>query len=98
MRISDLSSDVCSSDLQQIHSLSGVFIMNAINNTKIQAINTAVQDPIAPAQPSQSMLLVPLSQLRASKRNVRKTKAAGQSIDALEFGRASCRERVCQSV
>lgn len=34
-------------------------------------------------QPSQPLLQVPLSQLRPSKRNVRKTKTAGQSIDAL---------------
>ena len=50
--------------------------MNAITHTEAQARQT-----VAPVQPSQSMLLVPLSQLRASKRNVRKT--AGQSIDAL---------------
>ena len=50
--------------------------MNAITHTEAQALQT-----VTPAQPSQSLLLVPLSQLRASKRNVRKT--AGQSIDAL---------------
>lgn len=57
--------------------------MNTITHTETQAIVTATQDAAASAQPSQSMLLVPLSQLRASKRNVRKTKAAGQPIDAL---------------
>lgn len=57
--------------------------MNANTPIEAQALQTA-----APVQPSQSMLLVPLSQLRASKRNVRKT--AGQSIDAL----ASSIERV----
>jgi len=50
--------------------------MNAITHTEAQALQT-----VTPVQPSQSMLLVPLSQLRASKRNVRKT--ASQSIDAL---------------
>src|SRR3546814_13871648 len=59
--------------------------MNAITHTEAQA--QALQT-VTPVQPSQSMLLVPLSQLRASKRNVRKT--AGQSIDAL----ASSIERV----
>ncbi|MFA7532269.1 MAG: ParB N-terminal domain-containing protein [Castellaniella sp.] len=54
--------------------------MNTIHQTETQAIDTATQDVAAPAQQSQSMLLVPLSQLRASKRNVRKIK---QSIDAL---------------
>lgn len=51
--------------------------MNAINHTETQAIATALET----AAPAQNLLLVPLSQLRPSRRNVRKT--AGQSIDAL---------------
>ncbi|MGQ4206703.1 ParB/RepB/Spo0J family partition protein [Bordetella bronchiseptica] len=51
--------------------------MNAINQTETQAIDTAKQEVAAPAQ---NLIVVPLSQLRASKRNVRKIK---QSIDAL---------------
>lgn len=51
--------------------------MNAINHTEAQAIAT----PLETAAPAQNLLLVPLSQLRPSRRNVRKT--AGQSIDAL---------------
>ncbi len=50
--------------------------MNAVTHQEAQALHT-----ITPVQPSQSMLLVPLSQLRPSRRNVRKT--AGPSIDAL---------------
>ena len=57
--------------------------MNAITHTEAQALQT-----VTPVQPSQGMLLVPLSQLRRSCRNVRKP--AGQSIDAL----ASSIERV----
>lgn len=51
--------------------------MNAITHTETQAIATALET----AAPAQNMLLVSLSQLRPSRRNVRKT--AGQSIDAL---------------
>ncbi len=51
--------------------------MNAIHQTETQAIDTATQEVAAPAQ---NRIVVPLSQLRASKRNVRKIK---QSIDAL---------------
>ncbi|MGY1490624.1 ParB N-terminal domain-containing protein [Methylobacillus pratensis] len=51
--------------------------MNAITDTETQAIATALET----AAPAQNLLLVPLSQLRPSRRNVRKT--AGQSIDAL---------------
>lgn len=57
--------------------------MNAVTHQEAQALHAVI-----PAQPSQNMLLVPLSQLRPSRRNVRKT--AGQSIDAL----ASSIERV----
>src|SRR5690625_2467795 len=52
--------------------------MNAINQTETQAIAIASPETTTPKQ---SLISVPLSQLRASKRNVRKT--AGQSIDAL---------------
>lgn len=50
--------------------------MNALTRTEAQALHT-----VTPAQPSQDMRLVPLSQLRPSHRNVRKT--AGPSVDAL---------------
>ncbi|QBR41339.1 chromosome partitioning protein ParB [Kerstersia gyiorum] len=51
--------------------------MNAITHTETQAIATVLET----ATPAQNLLLVPLSQLRPSRRNVRKT--TGQSIDAL---------------
>lgn len=51
--------------------------MNAINHTETQTIDTATQEVAAPAQ---NLIVVPLSQLRASERNVRKIK---QSIDPL---------------
>src|SRR3546814_20679154 len=59
--------------------------MNAITHTEAQA--QALQT-VTPVQPSQGMLLVPLSQLRRSRRNVRTT--AAQSIHAM----ASSIERV----
>ena len=52
--------------------------MNAINHPEAQALHPA---SVIPAQPEQHMLLVPLSCLRPSRRNVRKT--AGPSIEAL---------------
>ncbi len=57
--------------------------MHAITQTESKTITT--HETTAPAQ---SLILVPLSQLRRSRRNVRKT--AGQSIEAL----ASSIERV----
>jgi ParB family chromosome partitioning protein len=54
--------------------------MNALTHPEVQALH-ATPAPQVPAQPSQQMLLVPLSRLRPSRRNVRKT--AGPSIEAL---------------
>ena len=54
--------------------------MNALTDSETQALH-AIPAPQLPAQPSQQMLLVPLSRLRPSRRNVRKT--AGPSIEAL---------------
>ena len=54
--------------------------MNALTDSETQALH-AIPAPQVPAQPSQQMLLVPLSRLRPSRRNVRKT--AGTSIQAL---------------
>lgn len=54
--------------------------MNALTDSETQALH-AIPAPQVPAQPSQQMLLVPLSRLRPSRRNVRKT--AGPSIQAL---------------
>ena len=54
--------------------------MNALTDSEAQALH-AIPAPQVPAQPSQQMLLVPLSRLRPSRRNVRKT--VGPSIEAL---------------
>src|SRR5690606_5583631 len=54
--------------------------MNAINHSEVQAIETANEDVVIPEQ---SNIVVPLSQLRVSKRNVRKIRSSGPSIDAL---------------
>lgn len=54
--------------------------MNAVNQAETQATDTA---NAAADTPAQHLISVPLSQLRLSKRNVRKTKTAGQSIDGL---------------
>lgn len=54
--------------------------MNALTQPEAQALH-AIPTPQVPAQPSQQMLLVPLSRLHPSRRNVRKT--AGPSIEAL---------------
>lgn len=54
--------------------------MNAINHSEVQAIETATEEVVIPEQ---SSIVVPLSQLRVSKRNVRKIRSSGPSIEAL---------------
>src|SRR3546814_5215112 len=79
MRISDWSSDVCSSDLALAASLAaasqpqGVITMNAVLKTETVAIEAAA--PLEVADPTKNLILVPLSQLlpRRPKRNVRTT-------------------------
>lgn len=65
--------------------------MNAINTIETQAIANVAANAVAVSQaerlgqetPAPQRIHVPVSQLRASRRNVRKTGAAGQSIEAL---------------
>src|SRR3546814_16910935 len=79
MRISDWSSDVCSSDLALAASLAaasqpqGVITMNAVLKTETVAIEAAA--PLEVADPTKNLILVPLSQLlpRCSTRTVRTT-------------------------
>src|SRR5690606_35745350 len=54
--------------------------MNAINHSEGQAIETARQAVVIPEH---SSIAVPLSQLCVSRRNVRKIRSSGPSIDAL---------------
>lgn len=65
--------------------------MNAINTIETQAIANVAANAVAVSQaerlgqetPAPQRIHVPVSQLRASRRNVRKTGAVGQSIEAL---------------
>ncbi|AUL45904.1 chromosome partitioning protein ParB [Bordetella trematum] len=65
--------------------------MNAINTIETQAISNVTAHAVAASQAERveqemtapQRIHVPVSQLRASRRNVRKTRAVGQSIEAL---------------
>src|SRR3546814_6116100 len=83
MRISDWSSDVCSSDLSQVSVVSGLpidrfFVNGTPNNDLITAKRQSLLRPIKRVANSPVKLV---------------------SIERhQEIGRASCRERVCQYV
>src|SRR3546814_17245300 len=102
MRISDWSSDVCSSDLALAASLAaasqpqGVITMNAVLKTETVAIEAAA--PLEVADPTKNLILVPLSQLlpRRSKRNVRTTPRQSIRPEERRVGKegvCTCRSR-----
>src|SRR3546814_1681599 len=85
MRISDWSSDVCSSDLGAVDISGGVRVGGAVNAISKDASATAMRIGAGASVP----------EIRVSGKIEATTggKAAGD-----EIGRASCRERVCQYV
>src|SRR3546814_13957666 len=91
MRISDWSSDVCSSDLADPGARVEVFIDDEkVGDTGADAEGRWTMRPEAPVAPGSY-------QLRVDK------VAAGGTVEArvafpFELGRASCRDRVCQYV
>src|SRR3546814_12632765 len=108
MRISDWSSDVCSSDLTEFMRENSYWPELCLIQIADENEAAAV-DPLAPG-----MDMTPLLDLLTKNRDVLKVfHAGGQDIeivanltattphplfDTQEIGRASCRERVCQSV
>src|SRR3546814_1533630 len=84
LRISDWSSDVCSSDLQEVD----------VKRTRQQFVAVAL-----PARDTVNIVECPHDFLRR-QHGVRSGHHVEEivSVEADEIGRASCRERVCQYV
>src|SRR3546814_9496325 len=85
MRISDWSSDVCSSDLLMAKDILGAHARDELGISEVTtacpiqaALTSAATFAVGAAMPLAMVLLMPRS--------------------LLEIGRASCRERVCQYV
>src|SRR3546814_3927407 len=78
MRISDWSSDVCSSDLVRTD-----FVRSRRRGSHIEI---ELDDPYS------------LSRKRMTKGFAKSARSARDHRDAIQIGRASCRERVCQTV
>src|SRR3546814_6889165 len=87
MRISDWSSDVCSSDLQRRVALAKSGAISAEELAHASDALTTAQNALITAQ----------QQYQTSKVLVDDTVVASHP-DVQEIGRASCRERVCQYV
>src|SRR3546814_9813755 len=94
MRISDWSSDVCSSDLALVHFLTA---LGALGHHRVQRLarRTLANDHVQPltAQPCDGSVLVLPDDIRHA--DLLRT---GAHEKGHKNGRASCRERVCQYV
>src|SRR3546814_4958132 len=84
MRISDWSSDVCSSDLAHEHA------------DRLGATGVVGQRRGRDGLTGEDVRLLGLADLRAVL--ARRTRRLVRRVAVLEIGRASCRERVCQYV
>src|SRR3546814_8164931 len=87
MRISDWSSDVCSSDLLRLRQRLGELIEKMM-----------IEHEIAHAPADEAGAIGELRQLLATGLDQRPGRIIGGERDILQLGRASCRERVCQYV
>src|SRR3546814_19176424 len=103
MRISDWSSDVCSSDLildQKLANLNPDFFSYTLTKAALEAATTMLAQSLAPRvrvnAVSPGLTLPSLDQTAAEFATVARENLLQRPIDAI--GRASCRERVCQYV
>src|SRR3546814_15040055 len=98
MRISDWSSDVCSSDLSSLCRTTPWRSLELVKHHRALGLATAPLDvtcgiDIANGSPAQPVTLVrPHAAARAARFFVEKF--PGRSMYAVQIGRASCRERV----
>src|SRR3546814_3048620 len=86
-RISDWSSDVCSSDLSRVASGTAAVIAAELN-ARVAVIDAALMQPGLPPQ----------RQSELWRERVRVLRAFTGFESNRQIGRASCRERVCQYV
>src|SRR3546814_3655916 len=100
MRISDWSSDVCSSDLRHGHAVDTLSdgrrdVLEMMVRRLIGGIEHGVQPARIVFHPARD-LLVALVEIARLRRLVRYQIGEGDAVG--QIGRASCRERVCKYV
>src|SRR3546814_13253464 len=111
MRISDWSSDVCSSDLQLLEGERGRVGVNGGDRSGVAAVDVAKieesraiaqflqQDAIGPhTQAGLDQMLGPDLGLPLSVLGIEKMDGVAVGAEQFEIGRAACRASVCQSV
>src|SRR3546814_12814228 len=104
MRISDWSSDVCSSDLRELQRLALVREQLGAIEAERRARRAEAARQAAGEQPSGFQLLARVHGLGLGTADLLDSEAFTrqfadrQAVGRFEIGRASCRERVCQYV
>src|SRR3546814_8571160 len=101
MRISDWSSDVCSSDLLKLGSASGLACVQTLRAADA-SMRIVVLTGFASIATAVEAIKLGASYYLAKPSNTDDIEAAFEradgDVDAPKIGRASCRERVCQYV
>src|SRR3546814_18013949 len=99
MRISDWSSDVCSSDLPRRHHRRVACLCGAafLSGAVFSLRHRKVSPPMARiVMKFGGTSLAGIERLRSVAARIKREVEAGKEVE--EIGRASCRERVCQDV
>src|SRR3546814_1560585 len=103
MRISDWSSDVCSSDLRVETVMNDPEVVAAMNGEAVAAAEAAVA-AIDEAEIASAVAEAEAAVEAIDMRDVHEAMAEAEAslaaidMDKVQIGRASCRERVCQYV
>src|SRR3546814_14470059 len=103
MRISDWSSDVCSSDLFDLDDMTGALTVSESDYHKAKMLLAAEGLPKSAPDGNSMIDSLPMGASRAVEgeklRSAREMDLARtiEAIDAVKIGRASCRERVCST-
>src|SRR3546814_13723617 len=110
MRISDWSSDVCSSDLVQFGGQTPLKLAQALEDAGIPILGTSPDEIDLAEDRERFAALVPKLKLKQPENGIARSREEAIAVanrigypvrirhsSVLEFGKASCREKVCQT-
>src|SRR3546814_6749441 len=99
MRISDWSSDVCSSDLESEAGKDSLFEIKGVSAEVMAAFSTrSAEIEAALAERGTSRDAASAVEKQIAALDTREAKVAADHVSLVKIGRASCRERVCPYV
>src|SRR3546814_18903012 len=98
MRISDWSSDVCSSDLAEVNDRFHKGLLEACGNRRLRDLLGTITEVPLQLSTFRRSSIDELRRSAAQHSELVSALAVGDADWARKLGRASCRERVCQYV